>query len=142
MRWHVRRVVLRDCLGPNGLPLYVVAKLLGQSVGLLRVTSEGFGLTPDEKVLIVTMRNDRGSAVCLIPVARGGADKTNAAMQNEGDAMREALSRGEYVGNEADCRNAAISNGAVHPEFVGSEVLSFIDGAVVTHITGIGLAGE
>ena len=38
--------------------------------------------------------------------------------------------------------NAAISNGAVHPEFEGSEVLSFIDGAVVTHITGIGLAGE
>lgn len=49
---------------------------------------------------------------------------------------------GKYVGNEADCRNAAISNGAVHPEFEGSEVLSFIDGAVVTHITGIGLAGE
>ncbi len=104
--------------------------------------SRSFAAPPDETVLIVTMRNDRGSAVCLIPVARGGADKINAAMQNEWDAMREALSRGEYVGNEADSRNAAISNGAVHPEFEGSEVLSFIDGGVVTHITGIGLAGE
>ena len=37
---------------------------------------------------------------------------------------------------------AAVAQGQVHPDFEGSDVLDFINGAVVTHITGIGLAGD
>lgn len=60
--------------------------------------------------------------------------------QSEWHPMREAHSRGEYSrreywSNEADFRNAAVSNRSVHPKFEDSEVLSFIDGAAVTQPT-------
>lgn len=122
--------------------LRYVLGLMDLEVPQLLVTSAGFGVTPDESVLIVTTRNNRGSAVCLGILGDGGADKINSAINREWDTMREELSRGEYVGNPVDSKNAAVAQGQVHPDFEGSNVLDFINDAVVTHITGIGLAGE
>ncbi len=122
--------------------LRYVLGLLEVGYSQLKVTDAGFGVTPDGTVAIATLKNERGSAVCLSILADGGARKIDGAITREWEKMRDELSRGEYFGNTADCENAAISDGRVHPNFEGSDVLDYINGATMTHITGIGLAGE
>lgn len=129
----------------DGAILNYVVRLLGFGRGDMLVSGFGYGIAPDESVVVVRLRGSHGSAVCAKPVSPAGVQRINGALETEHEETMSALSRGEFRGNlagEGHAQHAAILNGAIHPDFEGSDVLSFIHNADVIHITGIGLADD
>ena len=129
----------------DGAILSYVTRLLGFSRADMLVSSFGYGIAPDESVMVVRLRGSHGSAVCAKPVISVGIERVNRGLETEHEETMSALSGGEFTGNlaeEGHAKHAAILNGAIHPDFEGSDVLNFIHDADVIHITGIGFADE
>lgn len=117
-------------------------RLLGIDYVDLKVSEYGYGVANDESVVLTTLRGPKGSAVCVLPVSEIGVERLNMAIQTEHDETMDALSRGEYTGNDGDAMHAVLRAGMLDPDWEGSPVIDIIEAADLTHITGIGLATD
>lgn len=111
--------------------LTYVAGLLGEPVTELTVVDGAYAITPERNVLVAILRSVAGVAACVMPIADGGPQAIDAAIMREWEAMREALGRGQYRGNDGEAQYAAIVAGQLHPDFEGSDVLDFVNGASI-----------
>lgn len=113
-------------------------RLLGTTIDAIGITPHGFAVLPDSSVVLVRLRGPRGGAVSVTPISEAGLPRINNALVVEHEEMRAALSTGSYTGNEANASQGWIAGLNVHPDWEGSPVLEFIDGASIIHATGIG----
>jgi hypothetical protein len=113
-------------------------RLLGTTIDAIGITPHGFAVLPDSSVVLVRLRGPRGGAVTVTPISQAGLSRVNSALSVEHEETYAALSTGSYTGNEANASQGWIAGLSVHPDWEGSPVLEFIDGASIIHATGIG----
>ena len=99
--------------------------------GDLMHAQEGFAQTVEQDVMFIAVDGPRGPALTAWGLGAEGAGRVNAAIQREWDTTLEQMGRGAYVGNPASSKYAGILNGLVAPDFEGSDVMDFLNGADV-----------
>lgn len=121
-----------------------VLRILGLSRSDLLVSDFGYGIAPDESVAVIRLRGPVGAAICVKPISSEGIERVNRALEIEHEETMAALSKGEFTGNlgGAHAKYSVIQEGAIHPDFEGSDVFDYLNDSDVVHITGIGLADD
>jgi len=137
-------LVWYDDVADSGMILTYVLRLMGLTRSDLLVSSFGYGIAPDESVVVIRLSGTKGSAICVKPTSSEGIQRVNRALEIEHEETMAALSKGEFTGNLGGehAKHSVIQAGAIHPDFEGSDVFDFINDSDVVHITGIGLADD
>jgi hypothetical protein len=106
-----------------------VFSLLGLTPVDVDHAQQGFAQTRDASMLLTLVEGPRGSAFTVWGFNPSGTGQINEALNREWEKTREELGRGEYRGNPASAKHAAIVEGQLHHEFEGSDLLTVINNA-------------
>lgn len=137
-------LVWYDDAADSATILDYVLRIMGLNRSDLLVSDFGYGIASDESVAVIRLRGAAGAAICVKPMTSEGIQRVNRALEIEHEETMAALSKGEFTGNlgGAHAKYSVIQEGAIHPDFEGSDVFDYINGSDVVHITGIGLADD
>ncbi|NCD18393.1 MAG: hypothetical protein EOL89_00150 [Actinobacteria bacterium] len=111
-----------------------VLELLDLDRTELEVSDVGFYFDKDETLMLTAIQGPWGGGLTAWGLEPSGTSRINDAINTEWDAVRTALSTGNYMGNPARSKYAIISQGSLTADWDGSPLIDYINDSSPVHL--------